>query len=162
MEENIRESRLCLNHSWLSVYIFLTSRRWEKRATNIMVVCVSLNSIHLSFLLPYMLHPLFCSQLQIINSQGHERFSYLLHGRLWVGCNETLDWAQHVLSQFRRLLFGHTKIVCSVFTVISMVLKNKTILFWLAKACELTGKRVTFFRKFCTTGWKQKVKAIDA
>ena len=140
---------------------FLTVHRWEKHATNVMVVCVSLNSIHLSFLLPYMLHPLFFSQLQIINSQGHERFSCLLHGRLWVGWNETLDWAQHVLCQFRRLLFGHTKIVCSFFTVISMVLKNWTILFWLSKAWKLTGKRVTFFRKFCTTGWKKKVRAID-
>ena len=63
-------------------------------------------------------HPLFCSQLQIINSHGHERFA-------WVGCNETLKWAQHVLSQFRRALTGHTEIVWIFFTVISMLVKKK-------------------------------------
>ena len=53
MEENMRDIRLWLNHSWLRVHIFKHHVVQKKQVTNTMVVCVSLNSIHPSFLLPY-------------------------------------------------------------------------------------------------------------
>ena len=52
MEQSIRDSRLWLNHSWLRVYIFehiTLLRKTNNKLSNIVVVCVNLNSVHLSF-----------------------------------------------------------------------------------------------------------------
>ena len=60
MEQSIRDSRLWLNHSWLRVNIFEHNvvEKTNNKLSNIVVVCVSLNSIHLSLYCPTAFRPI--------------------------------------------------------------------------------------------------------
>ena len=136
---------LWLNHSWLLVHIIFLNITSFGKTTNKHNCCQLKFNQSIAFIA---LHLLFCSHPQIISTQGHDRPAYLLCGRLWVGRNETLEWAKHDLPQ--------------LFTVISIYpFEEKRMFFWLAKVWVLTSKRV-ILSKILHNRMKIKVNANRA